>query len=142
MSTNDIAASLAMRGRPLAERWAAKVQKTETCWLWTGAISSTGYGRLNLYYAHRIAFELHIGPIPEGMTIDHLCRVRTCVNPAHLEAVTLAENIRRSDSPSAQRARWTHCPRGHEFTPENTYLRPDGHGRQCRACCRMRQRLR
>lgn len=94
-------------------------------------------------YAHRIAYELYVGPIPQGQEIDHLCRVRNCINPAHLEAVTHAENIARRPStrgiprPDAK-SRWEatpgYCVNGHEWTAENTYTRPDGRGRMCRAC--------
>lgn len=81
------------------ESFWARVDKTDTCWLWTDAPALTGYGRVSrdnvVDYAHRVAYELAVGPIPPGLTIDHLCRVRLCVNPTHLEPVTLAENTRR-----------------------------------------------
>jgi hypothetical protein len=80
-----------------------------------------------------VAYELAIGPIPEGLTIDHLCRNRGCVNPAHLEAVTNRTNLLRGDGIAALNARKTHCKRGHEFTPENTYVWREG-TRACRAC--------
>lgn len=126
-------------------RFHAKVRKgwMGDCWLWTGAVSS-GYGTLYIdnrnVYAHRFSYELHVGPIPHGKQIDHLCRVQPCVNPDHLEAVTPRTNILRGNAPSAVAVRTNRCRRGHEFTEENTYWRPDGRGRQCRACARLRER--
>lgn len=93
-------------------------------------------------YAHRLAYEWAVGPIPPGAQIDHLCREPRCINPDHLEAVTQRENIVRGESPSAVNARKTHCLHGHEFTPENTYRRPDDGNRQCRACANERNRQR
>lgn len=84
--------------------------------------------------AHRVAYELFVGPIPEGLTLDHLCRVRHCVNPLHLEPVTRGENTRRNDSAPSQNARKTHCIRGHALIPENLY--PRKYGRQCKLCVR------
>lgn len=113
------------------------------CWLWRGTKNRGTYGVLRRRLAHRVAYELFVGPIPAGMTIDHLCRNRTCVNPAHLEAVTLRLNVRRAwtaKQPEAVRAQAesqseTHCAYGHEYTPTNTYEKPGG-GRDCRACKR------
>ena len=107
------------------------------CWLWTGAVSAEGYACfLAGVKAHRFAWELANGPVPEWLVIDHLCRVRHCLNPAHLEPVTNRENILRGEGPPAQNARKTQCPTGHEYTPENTYRYPDGR-RQCRECRRV-----
>lgn len=110
------------------------------CWVWT-ASTAAGYGQLGgkggFKLAHRIAYELTHGPIPEGMTLDHLCRVRHCVNPLHLEVVTRVENIMRGEGPTARNARKTHCKHGHEFTPANTihFTNWNGKpGRQCRTC--------
>lgn len=118
-------------------RFWAKVDKTETCWLWTGRLPRSGYGTLSIsgknVQAHRFAYELIVGPIPAGLQLDHLCRVRHCVNPAHLEPVTPRVNVLRGICPAALAARRSHCQRGHEFTPENTYMTPNGR-RQCRAC--------
>lgn len=108
------------------------------CWEWTGS-KTRRYGAFWLdgqKYAHRVAFTLLRGPIPDGLTLDHLCRNPPCVNPDHLEAVTQGENVARGNSPPARHGRKTQCVNGHEFTPENTYTRPDGTGRHCRACMR------
>jgi hypothetical protein len=114
----------------LPVRFWAKVQKGDGCWFWTGAVSGgDGYGRFNIggtKLAHRIAYEALVGPIPVGLTIDHLCRVRVCVNPAHMEPVTLAENLRRQVSFNGGKER---CPQGHEYD----YRYPDGR-RGCRRC--------
>jgi hypothetical protein len=107
------------------------------CWLWTGA-GSGRYGQLmrnsvNLY-AHRYTYELLVGPIPPGLQIDHLCRVTSCVNPAHLEAVTPLENTRRSRGNVSK----THCPQGHPYSGDNLgRWRGRRYCRTCRiACCR------
>ncbi len=125
--------------KPIAERFWAKVDKTDGCWLWTAAKTRDGYGRLadtggRWVLAHRFAYELHIGPIPNSLTLDHLCRVRHCVNPTHLEPVTNRVNALRGVGIPARNARKTHCLRGHPFDAENT--RWWRGGRRCRTCGR------
>jgi hypothetical protein len=128
---------------PPSERfWRHVEMVTESgCWIWTGVTDHTGYGRFNLGHstvaAHRFAYELFREPIRKGLTIDHLCRVKCCVNPDHLDQVSLRENILRSDSASARAARQTHCVNGHLFDEANTHITPLG-SRCCRACRRNR----
>lgn len=122
------------RGRSLQERFMEKVEHRNGHWLWIGALKSvTGYGAIQIdgkaRQAHRVSYELFVGPIPEGLHIDHLCRVRRCVNPEHLEPVTCAENTHRSPVSNASK---THCPAGHPYTADNT--RYHGGRRACRAC--------
>ena len=126
-----------------AERFWQKVERRgpDDCWLWRGSLTNGGYGHFSVankpVMAHRWAYEQEIGPIPDSLTLDHLCRTRACVNARHLEPVTGKENILRGFSPSAQNARKTHCKRGHEFTPQNTYV-GRGSERKCRVCIRIR----
>lgn len=134
--------------RPIGDRLWEKVEKTETCWLWTAKKHPRGYGHIwsggshgRTLQAHRVAYELLKGPIPEGLTLDHLCRNTSCVNPDHLEPVTMSVNLLRGDGLPAKNARKTHCHRGHEFTAKNTYTRPNGQ-RQCRICKRAEDRER
>lgn len=123
----------------IEERLWSRVNKTNTCWLWTGHISGEGYGSIKIsgiqVKVHRVAYELEIGPIPNGLSLDHLCRVRLCVNPKHLEPVTHHENVLRGDSVTAQNARQTHCRYGHPFDEENTIIWKGRRSRQCRICC-------
>jgi HNH endonuclease len=125
--------------RPLNERLMEKVVwngDEDECWTWQAALNNRGYGVIGERHmprlAHRVSYEHFVGPIPDGLVLDHLCRVRHCVNPAHLEAVTQQENTRRGE-----RAQRTHCPHGHEYSPENTAVRKDG-SRECRQCVRER----
>lgn len=120
-----------------ARFWSKVKQVPSGCWEWTAA-RSHGYGAYSInakhVSAHRTSYLTLVGPIPEGLELDHLCRNRACVNPAHLEPVTSQVNTLRGESPSAQQARQTHCQAGHEFTPANTRL-SKGH-RYCRECGR------
>lgn len=104
------------------------------CWLWGASCGPTGYGQfwvgLATKLAHRVSYEAHIGPIPEGLELDHLCRIRSCVNPDHLEAVTHKENMSRG-----KLATKIHCIRGHKFEGENLYVMPTGK-RVCKTCRR------
>lgn len=125
----------------LPDRFWAKVAKADGCWGWTAA-RYQGYGVFNVSgqarLAHRLAYEEMVGPIPEGLTLDHLCRNRGCVNPAHLEPVTLAENVLRGMSPPAVNARKTHCPHGHEYAGSNLAMKAGT--RRCLACHREEAR--
>lgn len=123
-------------------RFWKKVEKTPTgCWLWIAtAVHEFGYGRFfyggKTIEAHVYAYTKCIGQIPKGKQIDHLCRMPACVNPAHLEAVTLAENVLRGQSPMAILARRTHCARGnHPLSGENLFINANGQ-RECRICRR------
>lgn len=113
------------------------VDKVTGCWLWTASCQYTGYGRYRYNgkdcRAHRASYEIFVGTIPDGLDLDHLCRVRKCVNPEHLEPVTRRENLNRGIGISAINHHKTHCKNGHEFTPENTYITPAGY-RQCQTC--------
>jgi hypothetical protein len=125
-----------MGKRSLEKRFWAKVDKGDGtgCWLWTGTRWAKGYGQVRhqnrRLLAHRVAYELLVGPIPDGYQIDHLCRVTRCVRPDHLEPVTPLENARRAA------AFITHCPSGHPYDEVNTRRTTDG--RHCKACNRER----
>ncbi len=127
----------------MRERFIAKftVNPKSGCWEWQANTTPNGYGLVKLdgrnQMAHRVAYELFVGPIPDGLEIDHLCRVRNCVNPEHLEPVTGRENKLRGLTVNAANAAKTHCIHGHEFTPANTGTDSRGR-RECKACRRAK----
>lgn len=136
----------------MTPRYLAKVNKSGpvsahrpdlgACWIWLGHIIQNGYGQFRdgakIKLAHRVSYEMSVGPIPDGMELDHLCRNRACVNPAHLEAKTGRANRRAAGART--NVLKTHCPNGHAYTPENTYLYRAA--RYCRECKRVRDRKR
>lgn len=140
------------RGRTVEQRLLAMVDKTGSeCWLWTGCLGGQGYGWLRVngrsVPAHRVSYELFVGPVPEGLTLDHTCHNddescpggdaclhRRCVNPAHLEPVTRGENVMRGRGFSRVNAAKTHCPKGHRYSATNTYTPPGTNHRKCRRC--------
>ena len=118
----------------------------DECWPWHAVLDRDGYGKFYLagsrtVLAHRVAYERLLGPIPEGLVIDHLCRNRRCQNPLHMEPVTMAENKRRGESFSIKNAKKTHCPQGHPYDGINTYIHPSTGYRHCRECKRVRDRV-
>lgn len=125
------------------ERFERFVDRTADCWLWTGARTPLGYGMFTVsvdsrVFAHRLAYELFVGPIPDGLVIDHLCENPSCVNPAHLEPVTQGVNVIRSPvSASGRNIRKTVCPKGHPYDRVNV----DG-SRRCSICTRASEQRR
>lgn len=137
----------------LAERFWAKVRKSKGCWEWTGAKQHNGYGFIHTgghvirrpLRAHRASWELHYGPIPAGLWVLHRCDNPSCVRPDHLFLGSRSDNMKDCAAKgrvcTIGQANKTHCRRGHEFSPENTYVRPNGH-RRCRICDAARQKAR
>lgn len=137
-------------------RLARKIDTSGDCWIWTAAVDPGGYGRVwhdgNMRLAHRVTYEVFVGPIPDGLSLDHICHNadtscdggkgcphRLCVNPAHLEPVTQGDNARRGRTgqrSGEQKRSRTHCIHGHEFTPENTYVIASKNARVCITCRR------
>jgi hypothetical protein len=135
-------------------RFWSHVRKTDSCWEWTSLERVNGYGKFTFggrrgkqVRAHRFSYELTVGPIPKGLVLDHLCRNTLCVNPAHLEIVTRAENIHRGENPNILIHHGDFCSKGHRLTPENVYLNPNkrcssGFARRCRTCMREYEKRR
>lgn len=123
------------------------------CWIWIGARMRNGYGHIGLNRghaaAHRVAYEVLRGPIPDGLVLDHLCRTRACINPAHVEPVTQRVNLQRGNSHRAaaegrqrRRLATTHCRKGHPLSGDNLYIYPGRNGRECRRCHADREQRR
>jgi len=138
---------------PAHERIMARVTvDSSDCWIFTGAKNHGGYGIIQLGRGvgtdrtHRVMYEHHVGPIPKGMTLDHLCAVTACCNPAHLEVVSRSDNTKRqwaagrADPGRSQREK-THCPQGHAYDEANTHVTKENR-RVCRACHRVYARER
>lgn len=132
------------------QRFWRKVKIVENgCWEWQAGKHKFGYGMFGLetkvphqypiVTAHTYVYKKYVGPIPEGLELDHLCRNPSCVNPLHLEPVTPHENKRRGVSPIMLNFNKTHCIRGHELSGANVYVNPNTNGRYCRACRKIRE---
>lgn len=124
-----------MKKKPELDRFLERIEPAGDCWRWTGPLNhgDHGYGTLSrldrsAVYAHRWSYEYHVAPIPDGLTIDHLCRNTWCVNPWHLEPVPMVVNLHRKYGATDR------CVNGHDYTPENTYGRPLRNGRPGRGC--------
>jgi hypothetical protein len=113
----------------------SRIDRSGDCWLWRGTLTTRGYGNFRRYPTHRVAYvAAHGCDVPGDLVIDHLCRVRSCLNPAHLDVTTRGDNVLRSpESVTGAKVRWTHCPAGHAYDDENTLYRR-GRWRRCRTC--------
>lgn len=133
------------RERRIAKFW-EKVEKSAGCWFYRGGKTAGGYGVYEFCgrkeRAHRVAYEVVVGPIPDGLQLDHLCRVPACVNPSHLEPVTSRENTMRGAGPTALASRRTRCRRGHPLSGTNLARSRREGWRECRRCLRIRARRR
>lgn len=128
---------------PIEQRLFPRIDASGDCWIWTGHRNNRGYGVIGVgrgkQYVHRLVYELLVGPIPAGLQLDHLCRVRACANPDHLEPVTPRENGMRGYAPSMVAARTNRCRRGlHDLVEGNLYYQASG--RLCKACRDARRR--
>lgn len=130
-----------MRGKPVEERFWRLVDKTDDCWLWKGT-KYEGYGRFPFrsatWGAHRVAYTLVVGEIPEGLTLDHSCNTPSCVRPDHLEPMSLADNVMRGNGACVQNLNKVLCKHGHEFTRIKTTSRGSGTCRVCDTCQKLR----
>ncbi len=131
---------------PIEDRFLRSVVIADSgCITWIGAVKPNGYGTISrknkTIHAHRYSYEHYVGEIPKGMQLDHLCGVRNCVNPIHLEAVSQKENLRRGSSPSAKNSRRSHCIHGHLLSGDNLYIRLGRGGRMCKTCGKERARM-
>lgn len=133
----------------LQERLYRRTRKTPYCWIWTGWVDKDGYGKISLGAKHLgskpthvVSYELAYGSVPEGLIVEHECNNPFCVNPDHLRATTQRFNVMRSEGPAALNAKKTHCPKKHEYTPNNTYWFPTrtGWGRSCCICNKRRSK--
>ena len=140
------APALAVRWAHLGPQYEIEDRGYRTpCWIWQRTVDPAGYPYITKdrrkQLAHRVFYETQIGSIPPGLTLDHLCRQRDCVNPDHLEPVTMRENVLRGDTHAARNAGKTHCKHGHPFAGDNLHVTPSGY-RVCRECKRVECRRR
>lgn len=133
-----------MRREPVIDRVMRRLTlDANDCWIFHGSLTTKGYGHIkvgrSMRPTHRVTYEFFVGPIPDGLVLDHLCRVRDCCNPDHLEPVTNRENYLRG----VRRSRTTHCPYGHPYDEANTYVHINREGQRRRACrtCRATRKV-